>query len=99
MKRLFALLVFCLLGTSLATAQTAVVRHNVNLRSDASTDSDIIERLKPGAQVQLIEPDRTGGYYHVTAADDQEGWVWAHNVKIIALGPSEGEANGYTQSS
>ena len=37
MKRLLCLLVLCLLWTSLAMAQTAVVKRNVNLRSDASS--------------------------------------------------------------
>lgn len=48
MKHLLRLLVICSLWTGLATAQTAVVKRNVNLRSDASTDSDVI------AQVELF---------------------------------------------
>ncbi len=76
MKRVLHLFVLCLLWTSLATAQTAVVKRNVNLRSDASTDSDIVELLKPGAQLQLMEPGQTNGFYHVTADDGNDGWVW-----------------------
>lgn len=92
MKRLFSLFVLCLLWTSLAMAQTAVVRRNVYLRSDASTGSDKLERLKPGDQVQLVEPAQTDGFYHVTAPDGQDGWVWGHNVEILASGPSSDHA-------
>lgn len=88
MKRLLHLFVLFLLWTSLATAQTAVVKHNVNLRSDASTDSDIIELLKPEAQLQLVEPDQTNGFYRVTAADGKDGWVWARNIKVLAGTPA-----------
>ena len=88
MKRLLHLFLLCLLWTSLAMAQTAVVKRNVNLRSDASTDSAIVELLKPGAQLQLVEPDQTNGYYHVTAADGQDGWVLARNVKVLSGTPT-----------
>jgi len=88
MKRLLHLFVLCLLWTSLATAQTAVVKRNVNLRSDASTESDIVELLKPGAQLQVVEPDKTNGYYHVTASDGQDGWVWARNIRVLGGTPT-----------
>jgi Bacterial SH3 domain len=76
--RSLALALFCIL----AAAQTAVVRHNVNLRPDASTDHDPIETLKRGAQLTLIEPDPTDGYYHVTAPDGQTGFVWGRNIRV-----------------
>src|SRR5215472_5294907 len=76
----FSLLVF--LGVALATAQTATVTRIVNLRPDPSTDNDPIEKLKPPAQIQLIEPDPTDGFYHVAAADGQNGWGWAKNVSV-----------------
>jgi hypothetical protein len=88
MKRLLHLFVLCLLWTSLTTAQTTVVKRNVNLRSDSSTHSDIVELLKPGAQLQLLEPDQTNGFYHVTAADGQDGWVWARNITLLAGTPT-----------
>ncbi len=88
MKRFLHFFVLCLLWTSLATAQTAVVKRNVNLRSDASTDSDIVELLKPGAQLQLVEPDQTNGFYHVTSDDGKDGWVWARNTKVLAGTPT-----------
>jgi len=76
---LFAALV-CL--GSWAIAQTATVTRNVNLRSDPSTNGDPVEKLTPPAQLQLIEPDPNGGYYHVRAEDGQEGWVWGRNIKV-----------------
>ncbi len=88
MKRLLHLLVLCLLWASLAMAQTAVVKRNVNLRSDASTASDIIESLKVGAQLQLLAPGKTNGFYHVIAPDGQQGWVWARNVTVPAATPT-----------
>lgn len=81
MKRLLCSLVLSLLCVA-AAAQTAVVTRNVNLRSDASTDKDPIETLKPGTQLTLIDPAPTMGYYHVTAQDGQRGFVWKRNVKI-----------------
>jgi hypothetical protein len=87
MKRLF---VFVLLWVSLAAAQTAVVKRNVNLRADPSTDSDAIEKLTPPAQLQLIEPDPTDGFYHVRTPDNEEGWVWGRNIKILAGTPPSG---------
>lgn len=87
MKRPLSLIALFLFCTSLATAQTAVVKRSVNLRSDASTDSDIIELLSPGTQLRLVEPDKTDGFYHVTA-DGQDGWVWARNVKLLAENPT-----------
>jgi len=88
MKRFLHFFVLCLLWTSHATAQTAVVKRNVNLRSDASTDSDIVELLKPGVQLRLVEPDQTNRFYHVTTDDGKDGWVWARNIKVLAGTPT-----------
>lgn len=82
MKSLLRLFLLALLAIGLATAQTATVTRNVNLRPDPSADNDPIEKLKPPAQVQLVEPDPTAGYYHVTAPDGQNGWVWGRNISI-----------------
>jgi hypothetical protein len=87
-KRLLQLFLLILLLASVATAQTAVVQRNVNLRSDSSTDSDIIETLKAGDQFQLVSASKRDGYYHVTAADGRDGWVWARNIKILSATPA-----------
>ena len=82
MKGFLRVFLLVLVGVGLATAQTATVTRNVNLRPDPSTDNDPIEKLKPPVQVQLVEPDPTDGYYHVTAPDGQDGWVWGRNISI-----------------
>lgn len=97
MKRFLRLLLLAFLGPGLAAAQTATVTRTVNLRPDPSTDNDPIEKLKPPAQVQLIEPGPTDGFYHVTAADGQEGWVWAKNVSVQQhVTPPDTEGGGTT---
>ena len=87
MQRLLSLILFYLLCSSVAMAQTAVVKRNVNLRSDSSTNSDVIEKLSPGTQLQLVEPNETGGFYHVTAPDGHDGWVWGKSIRLQAEGP------------
>src|SRR5882762_587977 len=88
MKRVFYLLVLAFLSTSVSTGQTAMVKRNVNLRSDPSTASDVIEGLKAGAELQLKESDQTNGFYHVTAGDGRDGWVWTRNIKVLTGTPT-----------
>src|SRR5260370_22542840 len=82
LKRLIRLLLFVVLFLGLASAQTAVVTRNVNLRPDASTDNDPIEKLTPGAELQLLEPGQTDGFFHVKAADGNSGFVWARDIPL-----------------
>ena len=81
MKRLLRTLLLLLLSAGLAAAQTALVKRNVNLRPDPSTDNDPIEKLTPGTQIQLLDPGPTNGFLHAEV-DGQAGWVWAKNVQI-----------------
>src|SRR5664279_233658 len=69
-------------------AQQAEVTHNVNLRADPSTDNSPIRLLMPPEQVQLLEPVKTSGYYHVHTNQAEEGWVWAKNVHVTAISPT-----------
>lgn len=94
MKHLARLFVLLLVWVSLATAQsqTATVTRTVYLRSDASTDGDKIEKLRPGTRLQLVEAGQSGGYYHVTAPDGQDGWVWGHNIRIEQDSPNSGNS-------
>lgn len=85
MKRLLCSLLLAVFSV-FVSAQTAVVTRNVNLRPDASTSQAPLETLKPSAQLTLIDPDQTAGYYHVTAPDGQTGFVWAKNVKVQSAG-------------
>jgi uncharacterized protein YraI len=89
MKRLFSLLLFLPLSLVLATAQTAVVTRNVNLRPDPSTNNSPIQKLTPGTQILLLGPDGINGFFHVKA-DDQTGWVWGKNVHIQQSQPTGG---------
>ena len=81
MTRLLNFLVVLLFSVLLA-AQTAVVTHNVNLRSDASTDNPAIAKLTPGTQLQLLQVSPTGGYYHVKTPSGKVGFVWGRNVRV-----------------
>ena len=96
MKRLLSIWVFALLTLVLATAQTAVVTRNVNLRPDASTGNSPVGKLKPGTTIQLLEPGPTGGFFHVKTANNQNGWVWSKNIRIQTSsgGPSPSPTSG-----
>jgi hypothetical protein len=96
MKRLLCLFVLSLLCAT-AAAQTAVVKRNVNLRPDASTNHDPIETLRPGDRLTLLDPALTAGYYHVKVPDGQVGFVWAKNLTIANApipAPISGGAGG-----
>src|SRR5260370_16589254 len=75
---------------SIAAAREASVKRNVNLRSDPSTGSPAIELIQAKSTVTLLDPAPQNGYYHVKAADGQEGWVWGKNISLGAEtgGPS-----------
>jgi uncharacterized protein YraI len=76
----------------LAGAQTAVVKRNVNLRSDPSTSHDPIKKLTPGTQINILDSSPTNGFLHVQAGADS-GWVWSKNVQIQAT-PAAGPSSG-----
>lgn len=61
-------------------AQQSTLNRNSILRSESSNTSTPLEHLKKGASVTLLSDTSEGGYYHVTAADGQEGWVWGRNL-------------------
>ena len=86
MRRAAALCLWFLFSAPAILSQTAVVIRNVNLRLDPSTDQASILKLVPPAQVTLLEPDPTNGFYHVKSGDS-EGWVWGKNIRIQAEGP------------
>jgi hypothetical protein len=71
-----------------ASAQSLVVKRNVNLRSDASTTVKPITLLTPPAQLTLLDPDKQNGFYHARTSDGKEGWVWAKNVALESTPPS-----------
>jgi hypothetical protein len=84
-SRLFLVLGIVLSGAvGLAAEQQAAVRRNVNLRSDPSTENPPIELISADSIVTLLNRTPQNGYYHVRAADRQEGWVWANNIALAS---------------
>jgi Bacterial SH3 domain len=69
-------------------AQRAEVTRNVNLRPDPSADNPPIRLLTPSEQLQLLEPDKTAGYYHVKTSSGEQGWVWSRNVNVLEATPT-----------
>jgi hypothetical protein len=91
MKRLLSLLSILIviwlchaptLGQSLSQVE---VSRNVYLRRDPTTTNDPITLLRPPEALQLVEPQKSRGYYHVRNGNGQEGWVWARNVRLIEI--------------
>src|SRR3982750_4652813 len=78
----FFTLVFSFAAYSQTPAKVEVTR-NVNLRTDPSTGLEPIEMLRPPDRLDLIEPGKVNGYYHVRSDDGDEGWVWGSNVRLI----------------
>lgn len=91
----FRVLLSLLLFTTLSFADTAVVKRNVTLRPDSSTDNAAITTLAPGQRVTLVSLRKTNGYLHVTV-DKQKGWVWARNVDIEESTAEETEETSAT---
>jgi uncharacterized protein YgiM (DUF1202 family) len=81
-KRKVIWTVFLLACPSFASAQQLIVKRNVNLRSDPSTNNSPIELLQVGATLNVLESAANGGYLHVKATDGQEGWGWSKNVTM-----------------
>jgi hypothetical protein len=82
MRRIMLFALAFVLVAVAAFAQTATVSKNVNLRPTPSTEQTAITLLTPVTSLSLIEPNATGGYYHVRTPDGKEGWVWGKNIRI-----------------
>ena len=78
-----------LLWATFASAQTATVTRNVNLRSDASTSQPSIRLLTPSEPpLAVLDPTPSSGYLHVRTANNEDGWVWARNVSVSTAAPT-----------
>lgn len=93
MKRLFRILLFCLVVVSFANSQTATVKRNVVLRTKASSSSKKITTLTPPATLTLISPTTRNGFLHVKTEEGDNGWVWANNVEVSDEGDA-GDGSG-----
>lgn len=98
MKRFLGAWFLTLLLAGVAAAQTAIVKRNVNLRPDASTENKPIATLTPPAQLQLLEANPAHGFLHVKTSSEQEGWVSARNVTIQPAATEEGNASSKAPS-
>jgi uncharacterized protein YgiM (DUF1202 family) len=70
---MFSLVIAVFVIADVASAQSLVVKRNVNLRSDASTSVKPINLLIPPAQLILLDADKQNGFYHVRTSDGKEG--------------------------
>jgi SH3 domain-containing protein len=62
----------------------AVVARNVNLRQGPSTATPRIRLLLPPDELTLREDTATSNFYPVRTEDDEDGWVWARNIRVLA---------------
>jgi hypothetical protein len=66
------------------SARQLVVVRNVNLRPAPTTSSIRIRLLRPPDELALREDTVTHGFYAVRTEDDEDGWVWARNVRMVS---------------
>ncbi len=77
-------------GVGAASAQTAVIKRNSNLRPDASMNRQPLRLLPAGEPVDLPGLVFENGYYKVHTRKDETGWAWARNVRLDRLAGTEG---------
>jgi hypothetical protein len=68
-------------------AQTLLVTRDVNLRRDPSTAHPRIILLRPPDEVDLLDTVTMNGYRHIVTEEDDSGWVWSHNVRLLVPQP------------
>ncbi|MES2827176.1 MAG: MBL fold metallo-hydrolase [Bacteroidota bacterium] len=67
-------------------AQIATVSRAANLRSNASGKSEILEKLKIGDTLLLVNPNKKAGYYQVSSLNSGlQGWVYASLIKHATI--------------
>ncbi len=64
--------------------QSVEVRRNVNLRPTPSAQGSPVRMLRPSDEAELLDTAQVNGYFHVRTENDEEGWLWARNVAIVA---------------
>jgi uncharacterized protein YgiM (DUF1202 family) len=94
-----AIAIFSLFGWArVSVADQVVVKRNVNLRNNPSSAPPAIRLLKPPETLDLLEPGKTSGYYHVRSTQGEEGWVYGNNVAVVAGSASSSDVPGDTIS-
>ena len=85
MKYFLSLAVSFFLVLNTARAEYLIVQRNGNLRKEASTGSEILEKIKTRDTLLLITTEQTAnGYYHVISyLSGQEGFVYRNLVKKV----------------
>jgi competence protein ComEC len=85
MKSFLSLLIAFFLFLSSVKADYLIVQRNGNLRKEASTESEILEKVKINDTLLLIGPNPTAnGYYHVISyLSGQEGFVYRNLVRKV----------------
>ena len=96
LNRTLAVWLFSLWLAQIAAAQSATVKKDVNLRTDSTTSSAVIELLKPAATLTLLDSAKQSGFYHVKAEDSKEGWVWSKNISLENAPSTSGGSQGST---
>lgn len=79
-------------------AQQGTLKRNSILRSDSSNTSTALEHLKKGASVTLLSDPSQGGYFHVTAGDGQQGWIWGRNLSRDGTTPNSSQPTSGSSS-
>jgi hypothetical protein len=72
--------VFC--ARAVLAQQQVVVSRNVNLRPQPTTAASESRTLVPPEPLTLLDPDPSGGYYHVRTKRGEDGWVWGRNISL-----------------
>jgi len=79
----YLLATLTLVMSARALGQRAAITGGVNLRTGPGRVYAKVGQLTEGDTVALLDPSPTGGYYHVTASDNQNGWIWVERVSVL----------------
>lgn len=89
LHRFVARLLACLaIAAQAASAQSAVVKLNVNLRQGPSSGTTLLTTLYPGDELTLLRPDTVSSYIEVRTASGLSGWVYTPRVRVFPAPPA-----------
>ena len=76
---------------AVTSAQSAVVKLNVNLREGPSSNTTLRETLYPNDELTLLTGDTVNNYLEARVASGLKGWVYAPRIRVIdsPTGPGE----------